>query len=161
MTKHQEFLLCEKCGNLAGLIRDAGVPLYCCGEEMKRLVANTSDGAAEKHVPVADIDGRTVHVCVGENEHPMEDDHFIPFVYLQTCCGGQRKSIRPHETPRVEFALADGETPKAVFAYCNKHGLWKSELKKKKKTILVFHKKNKSDETLHLIAFFIIQPWHK
>ncbi len=128
MTKHQEFLLCEKCGNLAGLIRDSGVPLYCCGEEMKRLVANTSDGAAEKHVPVAEIDGRTVHVCVGENEHPMEGDHFIPFVYLQTCCGGQRKSIRPHEAPRVEFALADGEKPKAVFAYCNKHGLWKSEL---------------------------------
>lgn len=128
MTEHQKFFICKQCGNLAGLIIDAGVPMYCCNEPMHRLEANTSDGAVEKHVPVVSVDNNTVSVCVGENEHPMDDDHYIPFVYLQTCCGGQRKSIRPHEEPRVDFALVEGEQPKAVFAYCNKHGLWKQEL---------------------------------
>ena len=26
-----------------------------------------------------------------------------------------------------ELALAEGETPKAVYAWCNLHGLWKAE----------------------------------
>jgi superoxide reductase len=29
--------------------------------------------------------------------------------------------------PEVTFALAD-ETPVAVYAYCNLHGLWKAEI---------------------------------
>jgi len=30
----QKFLICHHCGNIAALIRDNGVPIFCCGEEM-------------------------------------------------------------------------------------------------------------------------------
>ena len=36
-----KFYLCRHCGNLVGMIHDAGVPLMCCGEKMEALVPNT------------------------------------------------------------------------------------------------------------------------
>ena len=65
------FYKCEHCGNIIAHIQDSGVRCHCCGEEMKPLVPNTSDGAGEKHVPVVQVDGQTVTVTVGSVEHPM------------------------------------------------------------------------------------------
>ena len=59
------FYKCEHCGNIIAHIQDSGVRCHCCGEEMKPLVPNTSDGAGEKHVPVVQVDGQTVTVTVG------------------------------------------------------------------------------------------------
>ena len=39
-------------GNIVGLIEDAGIPVVCCGQDMTELVANTSEGAYEKHLPL-------------------------------------------------------------------------------------------------------------
>ena len=71
MSKHQKFFLCKHCGNLAGLINDAGVSMYCCGEPMTELKANTSEGAAEKHLPVMECSENEVTVKVGSVYHPM------------------------------------------------------------------------------------------
>ena len=46
------FYICEFCGNVIGMIRDAGVPVMCCGEEMTKLEPGTTDGSQEKHAPV-------------------------------------------------------------------------------------------------------------
>ena len=81
----------------------------------------------EKHIPVAEIIGDTVKVSVGSVEHPMSEEHSILWVYLETESGGQRKSLEVGKPPVVTFALG-GEKPVAVYAYCNLHGLWKSEL---------------------------------
>ena len=59
--------------------------------------------------------------------HPMSEEHHIAWVYLQTNRGGQRKCLDVTGAPEVTFALAD-ETPVAVYAYCNLHGLWKTDL---------------------------------
>ena len=32
---------CRRCGNLAGMVRDSGVPMVCCGQKMEELVPNT------------------------------------------------------------------------------------------------------------------------
>ena len=37
----------------------------CCGEAMTELIPGTSDGAAEKHVPVYTMDGNKVTVTIG------------------------------------------------------------------------------------------------
>ena len=50
-----KFLICAHCGNIVSVVKDAGVPIKCCGENMKELVPGTSDGAAEKHVPVYQV----------------------------------------------------------------------------------------------------------
>ncbi len=122
-----KFYICEHCGNIVGLIHDAGVPLVCCGQKMTKLEAGVVEASREKHIPVAEVKGSTVEVIVGSVLHPMTEEHSITWVYLETDRGGQRKNLTPGQEPKVTFALAE-EKPIAVYAYCNLHGLWKVEL---------------------------------
>jgi superoxide reductase len=124
----QKFYVCKHCGNLVGMLHDSGVKMICCGEEMQGLVANTTDASQEKHVPVISMDGNTVTVTVGSAPHPMVPQHYIMWIYLQTCQGGQRKCLQPGEAPQATFQLSEGETVSAVFEYCNLHGLWKTQV---------------------------------
>lgn len=128
MTKSR-FYICEHCGNIIGMIHDAGVPVVCCGQKMTRLEPGTVEASVEKHLPVVTVseDGKTVTANVGSVTHPMTPEHSITWVYLETDKGGQRKALNPGEEPTVAFALAD-EKPIAVYAYCNLHGLWKTEV---------------------------------
>lgn len=122
-----QFFVCEECGNLVGMIHSSGAPMICCGQKMKELVANTSDGAKEKHVPVVTVDGDTVTVEVGSVAHPMVEAHYIQWIYLHTERGGQRKALKPGEAPKAVFVLKDDKAV-AAYEYCNLHGLWKKEL---------------------------------
>ncbi len=122
-----KFFVCEKCGNLVGVIRDGRVPMMCCGQKMTKIEAGTVEASREKHIPVATVEGDKVVVTVGSVEHPMVPEHSIEWVYLQTDKGGQRKCLNAGDAPSVTFALAD-EKPVAVYAYCNLHGLWKAEI---------------------------------
>lgn len=125
--QEKKFYLCKHCGNLMSLIHASGAPVSCCGEQMEELEANVVEASAEKHIPVITIDGSKVSVVVGETEHPMVEEHYIEWIYLQTEKGGQRKALNPGEEPKAEFCLVD-DTPIAVYAYCNIHGLWKKEV---------------------------------
>lgn len=125
--KTPKFLLCSHCGNLVGTIHDAGVPIMCCGQKMTELIPNTTDAAGEKHLPVVCVNGDSVEVSVGSVEHPMLEEHSIEWIYLLTEDGGQRKALKPGEKPVVSFNTA-GDKPIAVYAYCNLHGLWKTEI---------------------------------
>ena len=124
----KKFFVCKHCGNMIGLLHDAGVPMICCGEKMVELVPNTTDAAQEKHVPVATVEGNKVVVNVGSVDHPMLDEHWIQWVYLETDKGGHRKVLNPGEKPNVVFALTEDEKPIAVYEYCNLHGLWVAKL---------------------------------
>ncbi len=123
----QKFFRCKHCGNLIGMIHDSGAPITCCGEHMQELVANSTDAATEKHVPVVTVDGDTVHVTVGSVEHPMTEAHYIQWIYLKTEKGGQRQCLTPSDKPQASFKLID-DKPVAVYEYCNLHGLWVKEL---------------------------------
>ena len=121
-----KFLKCEHCGNIVEMIEDKGVPVVCCGQRMTELVAGTSDGAREKHVPVYEVNGSTVLVKVGEVAHPMIPEHYIEWIVLQTKNGVQSRELKPGEKPEAIFALCEGDEVVAVYAYCNLHGLWKA-----------------------------------
>ncbi|MBQ9833519.1 MAG: desulfoferrodoxin [Clostridia bacterium] len=123
-----KFFVCKHCGNLVGVINNSGVPMICCGEPMTQLVPNTVEASVEKHLPVVTVEGNTVKAVVGSTEHPMIEEHFIGFIYLQTDKGGQRKCLSAGNAPEAVFVLPEGEKPLAVFAWCNLHGLWKTEL---------------------------------
>ena len=125
--KDTKFYICEHCGNIIGVIHDAGVPMMCCGQKMTKLEAGTVEASREKHIPVASYEGGLVKVAIGSIAHPMIPEHSIEWVYLQTDRGGQRKNLAPGEAPEVTFAVAD-EKPLAVYAYCNLHGLWKADI---------------------------------
>lgn len=121
-----KFYVCETCGNFVEMVKESGVPMMCCGKQMKELVPGTSDGAAEKHVPVYKVDGNKVVVTVGSVEHPMLDAHYIEWIAIETVKGVQRKTLKPEEKPSAEFVLTEDDSVVAVYAYCNLHGLWKA-----------------------------------
>ena len=127
MKSKQKFFKCKFCGNMVGLINDKGKPLMCCGEKMEEIAANSTEASTEKHLPAVAVSGDSVSVQVGSAAHPMEADHYITFVFLETESGGQRKSLSVGAEPKVKFGLCD-DKPVAVYAYCNKHGLWKTEI---------------------------------
>lgn len=117
---------CRHCGNIAALIRDKGVPLFCCGEKMRELIPNTANAAEEKHVPICTRDKNTVHVTVGEVTHPMTDEHYIEWVLLETEKGLQIAHLTPKNEPKAVFALSEGDSVKAAYAYCNQHDFWRN-----------------------------------
>lgn len=121
----QKFYRCSVCGNIIAKVKDTGVPVMCCGKKMEEIIPGTSDGAAEKHVPVYTVEGNLVTVKIGDVEHPMLDNHYIEWVSLQTKQGNQRKFLKPGDKPEVVFAMTDGDEVEAVYEYCNLHGLWK------------------------------------
>jgi len=120
-----KFFICKHCGNLVGLIHEGGGQLVCCGDPMTELKANTTDAAQEKHVPVVEVSGNKVTVKVGSVTHPMEEKHFIQWIYIQTEQGGQRKAFKPGDKPEATFELTAGDKFVAAYEYCNLHGLWK------------------------------------
>jgi len=90
---------------------------------MKELIPNTVEASAEKHVPAVTRFGDSISVQVGSIPHPMEEEHHITFIYVETEQGGQRKCLKIGTDPKCDFSFAN-DNPVAVFAYCNLHGLW-------------------------------------
>lgn len=121
-----KFYICKHCGNIIAKVKDSGVPVVCCGEEMALLVPGSVDASHEKHVPVVSVEGNRVVVNVGSVAHPMLPEHYIEWIALQTTSGNQRKALHPGEKPEAVFAVLEGDRVEAVYAYCNIHGLWRA-----------------------------------
>lgn len=123
----QKFYQCEHCGNIVIYLKNSGAPITCCGDKMKELVPGTTDAVVEKHVPVIAIDGNKVVVTIGSVEHPMLEEHYIEWIFLQTEEGIQRKELKPGQPPVAEFMITDSDKVIAAYEYCNLHKLWKAE----------------------------------
>ena len=126
--RNQKFYICKTCGNLVGKIDDGRVPMICCGKEMEELVPNTKEASFEKHLPVYTYNNNVLEVVIGETLHPMTDEHNISWVYVETENGGQRKILKVDGEPKTSFCFCN-DKPLSIFAYCNLHGLWKTEIK--------------------------------
>jgi len=122
----QKFYICEHCGNIIAKVKDAGVPIMCCGQKMTEIIPGTTDASQEKHVPVYTVEGNLVTVSVGAVEHPMQPEHYIEWVSLQTKQGNQRTLLQPGQAPKACFAICEDDEVEAVYAYCNLHSLWKA-----------------------------------
>ncbi|MGI5976679.1 MAG: desulfoferrodoxin family protein [Candidatus Limivicinus sp.] len=121
------FKICRRCGNLVEMVHNSKIPVICCGEPMEELVPNSVEASGEKHVPVVTENGTELKVSVGSAAHPMLPEHFIQWIVLETDQGVMRKNLQPGEAPSAVFNFGEAR-PIAVYAYCNLHGLWKTEL---------------------------------
>ena len=121
----QKFLKCKHCGNIIAMVYESGVAPVCCGEKMQEMIPGSTDASVEKHVPVWTVEGNKVTVTVGSVEHPMLPEHFIGWVAIETKEGCQRKPLVGE--PKVSFSLTETDSLVAAYAYCNLHGLWKTE----------------------------------
>ena len=122
-----KFYRCRTCGNIIAFIQSSGIPVICCGEKMGELIPNTVEASTEKHLPAVEKTANGINVMIGSVAHPMEEGHHISFVYTETKHGGQRKNLEVGKEPKVSFGFSDDQ-PIAVYAYCNLHGLWKTEI---------------------------------
>lgn len=124
----RKFLICKNCGNLIEMINDSGVTPICCNKEMGELIANTTEAATEKHIPVIEINDNIVTITVGEIPHPMTEEHYISWIYLETNKGIKKADLKPNEEPKAKFSLLEDEKVINAYAYCNLHSLWKKEM---------------------------------
>ena len=122
-----KFYICRHCGNLVHMIHDAGVPMICCGQKMDELLPNTVEASGEKHLPAVTVEDGAVHVNLGSINHPMIPEHYIEWIYVQTENSGHLKIRKPGDDPSAAVCLGD-DKPLAVYAYCNLHGLWMTEV---------------------------------
>ena len=117
---------CDICGEEVEILNGECRSLTCCGQDMKEITANTVDAAVEKHVPSYTVEGDLIEVKIGEVTHPMDEDHYIEWiahVHDNRVC---RVNLKPGEEPIAKFAYKPGAT---IYAMCNKHGLWKVDVK--------------------------------
>lgn len=124
MAKQMEVYKCMKCGNIVEVLHGGAGDLVCCGEPMKLLKENTSDGAQEKHVPVIEKTADGYKVKVGSVAHPMTPEHYIEWIELVADGIAYRAFLNPGAAPEAFFTVK----AKSVYAreYCNLHGLWKA-----------------------------------
>ena len=85
-----KFYICRHCGNLVGMIHDAGVPMMCCGQKMETLEPNTVEASGEKHLPA--IDYRYHQRLQRENPHGPDRDGVV---YAGALSGGIRLRAAP------------------------------------------------------------------
>ena len=123
---NKKFYVCPICGNIIEIVGKKKNDVVCCGKAMEVLEANTTDAALEKHVPVFEIIDDTIIVTVGETIHPMEEDHYIEWIEVISENEVCRKYLNPGDEPKASFKYITGST---IYAYCNKHSLWKCDVK--------------------------------
>ena len=125
MKENVRFYFCPICGNVIGLIDGNMDHVTCCGRKMELMMANTNDASQEKHVPVYEKVEDEIVVKVGEIEHPMEKEHYIMWIAQVSDNKTTRIRLYPEQGTVVRFKYIPKST---VYAYCNKHGLWKTNI---------------------------------
>ncbi len=126
MNKELVVKKCTKCGALVIELEECkceNCGIKCCNEEMKTLKPNSVDAAVEKHVPSYEVvDGR-INIKVN---HVMEEDHYIEWIYVVNDKTNTMVKLNPGEVAEFNCEYVEGTV---IYAYCNKHGLWKNEVK--------------------------------
>ncbi|EHJ47243.1 desulfoferrodoxin [Solidesulfovibrio carbinoliphilus subsp. oakridgensis] len=125
MAKQLEIYKCEVCGNIVEVLHAGDGDLVCCGQNMKLMTENTSDGAKEKHVPVIEKTDKGYLVKVGSAPHPMEEKHYIEWIELIADGKTYRAFLKPGQAPEATFCVEAASV--TAREYCNIHGLWKKD----------------------------------
>ena len=116
---------CMKCGALVKAINDCkcdNCSIKCCNEEMKELIPNSVDAAIEKHIPEYEIKDNKIYITVN---HVMEEDHYIEWISVVTDNKEYITYLKPGAEAKAEAPYIKEST---IYAYCNKHSLWKKEV---------------------------------
>ena len=121
MVKINEIYRCNHCGNMVEVIVEGAGELVCCGEAMEEVIV---EGAGElvccgeamelleprqlpeggvKHIPVITKEDGKIVVTMGEEAHPMLEEHYINFVELIVGDQVYRANLKPGDEPKAVF----------------------------------------------------------
>lgn len=112
---------CSICGNVVKVYND--IKINCCNKEMIDIISNTEDCAIEKHIPTYEKVEDEIYVKVN---HVMEKEHYIEWLCLVAENREYIVKLYPEQNAEARFPYIKDST---IYAYCNKHGLWKVEVK--------------------------------
>lgn len=122
MNKLNQIYKCNACGNIVEIVHAGASEIVCCGEPMELKSAKTEDEGYEKHVPVIEKFEDGYLVKVGENPHPMEEEHYIEWIELIADNMVYRKHLSSGDKPEAQFNVEAKEV--TAREYCNVHGHW-------------------------------------
>ena len=126
MTEKLEMYKCNICGNLVEVVLSGKGELVCCGEPMEKMFEKTQDEEmrGEKHVPVVSKNGDELEIRVGSIPHPMEENHYIQFIEVNSPDKRyvKRKYLYPNEEPVLKYKCNCAKVEAREL--CNIHGLW-------------------------------------
>lgn len=117
-----EFYTCDLCHQVSIKLGNHHEPMGCCGEEMTCLEASQNPTLMDQHKVIFRKTGSFLTISIGE-EHPMIDVHHIQFIVLVTNQGFQYKELYSMSVKKANFILAEDESIKDVYVYCNIHAL--------------------------------------
>lgn len=116
---------CKSCGAMVKILEDCtcnGCGIKCCEKEMEILEPNSVEASIEKHIPVYEKVEDEIIVKVN---HVMEKEHYIEWISIVKENKEITIKLYPEQNAEVRLPYMKGAT---IYAYCNKHGLWKSEV---------------------------------
>ena len=134
MTQLKQIYKCSVCGNIVEVLHTGVGELVCCGKPMELMVAKSKEEGTEKHLPV--IEELPANMCrdkdgfkikIGEQEHPMDENHYIEWIEIITADGKSgKKFLKPGDKPESDFYTRIKVI--GARAYCNIHGLWEIKI---------------------------------
>ena len=119
--KKSKFYVCPVCGNVIQATGEA--VMICCGITLPPLEAEIPDS---EHLISIEIVEDEYYVTV---DHPMTKTHYISFLAAVSDQRIQLEKLYPEGASGARFKI-DGV--RRIYAYCNRHGLFMLNLRKRK-----------------------------
>lgn len=120
--KKSKFYVCPVCGNVIQATGEA--VMICCGITLPPLEAEIPDS---EHLISIEVVEDEYYVTV---DHPMTKTHYISFLAAVSDQRIQLEKLYPEGASSTRFKI-DGV--QRIYAYCNRHGLFVLDLRKKKR----------------------------
>lgn len=111
--KKMHFYVCPVCGNMITAMTDTGIS--CCGKKLQPLQPHKADENQKLNVARIEND-----FFITAN-HPMEREHYIPFVALLTSDTLMLRKLYPEWELQVRIPIFSHGR---LLWYCNRHGLF-------------------------------------
>lgn len=119
--KKTKIYVCPVCGNVISATGEAVIS--CCGVTLPVCEAEKAD---ETHTIKVEAVEDEYYVTLS---HEMTKEHYISFIAAVTDNGISLTKIYPEQNAEARFKI---NRTHAVYAYCNKHGLFKVNITSKR-----------------------------
>ena len=114
--------VCPVCGNV--LLAAGEAVVSCCGITLPPQEAEEAD---VEHLIRTEVVEDEYFVSVN---HPMTKEHYLSFLLAVSDRGIQYVRLYPEENAEARFKISG---VKAVYAYCNRHGLFRCRIESGRK----------------------------